>query len=633
MPTVSLNITTGIEYSPTDLVDSSVKLHNFIVGQDGSLYKFPVLKNIKSGFWDPVYLPLDPTANPAMFAHQMIDIKKFATFQTYSDVTIPPLAGSTPLYDLKADISYRRFVYLNSVSYGALNINYEGETLADESSLPNNLKSFQCEHYLHNPTTNPTRIDLNTFSNKILVDINAQYDSSGQPTNPAKAIFPSQHMFQALGSFSGLSNPRNMVTAPLTSTATVNDIDSLKINTSPLTNYNDNDLARGALIIGNRMIFYSAYHNALHISEPNNFSTLKIDENDQLYKIVPPEQIQSMTDFNGNIITFTPTGMERWVISTDETKILERDPTFHFDYRTRFNGSFVRANKDLYFYTDDLRAYRLNSNLTVDNIFQGQLPVSKPLDNFLITGDYIERDYACSHFKMLGQKFVSFGPWLYNIDTETWSTYHFDGFKRPTGSTEFDDKTWIWKDDTAKQTIACGFDDVICTYSAISRPMTYEEMQTISFPVDFATFNEGGYNYGEVAFFTSRMYQDERTFSLDGIEVYVRGGTLTPGVSKLYLQILSGAEKGGFDINDSSTWGQEATYQKLSASELGDSAESHVGKFVWRTNIKTDRFRVQVVTNEKRGIVVQSALANITQISDSQDYLVNRSNPQQQTQK
>jgi len=632
MPTVSLNITTGIEYSPTDLVDSSVKLHNFIVGQDGSLYKFPVLKNIKAGFWDPVYLPLDPTANPAMFAHQMIDIKKFATLQTYSDVTIPPLAGSTADYDLKSDISYRRFIYLNSFSYGALNINYEGEKLADESSLPNNLKSFQCEHYLHNPTTSPTRIDLNTFSNKILVDINAQYDTSGQPTNPAKAIFPSQHMFQALGSFSELSNPRNMVTAPLTSSAAVSDIESLKINTSPLTDYNDNDLARGALIIGNRMIFYSAYHNALHISEPNNFSTLKVDENDQLYKIVPPEQIQSMTDFNGNIITFTPTGMERWVISTDETKILERDPTFHFDYRTRFNGSFVRANKDLYFYTDDLRAYRLNSNLTVDNIFQGQLPVSKPLDNFLITGDYIERDYACSHFKMLGQKFVSFGPWLYNIDTETWSTYHFDGWKRPTGATEFDDKTWIWKDDTAKQTIACGFDDVICTYSAISRPMTYQEMKTTSFPVDFATFNEGGYNYGEVAFFTSRMYQDERTFSLDGIEVYVRGGALTQGISKLYLQILSGAEKGDFDINDSSTWGQEATYQKLSASELGDSAESHVGKFVWRTNIKTDRFRVQVVTNEKRGIVVQSVLANITQISDSQDYLVNRSNPQQQTQ-
>ena len=170
---------------------------------------------------------------------------------------------------------------------------------------------------------------------------------------------------------------------------------------------------------------------------------MKIDENDQLYKIVPPEQIQSMTDFNGNIITFTPTGMERWVVSTDETKILERDPTFHFDYRTRFNGSFIRANKDLYFYTDDLKAYRLNANLTVDNIFQGQLPVSKPLNNFLIPGDYVERDYACSHFKMLGQKFVSFGPWLYNIDTDTWSTYHFDGWKRPTGETLYDDNTWI----------------------------------------------------------------------------------------------------------------------------------------------------------------------------------------------
>lgn len=160
--------------------------------------------------------------------------------------------------------------------------------------------------------------------------------------------------------------------------------------------------------------------------------------------------------------------------------------------------------------------------------------------------------------------------------------------------------------------------------------MTYEEMQNASFVVDFPTFNEGAYNYGEVAFFTSRMYQDERTFSLDGVEIYVRGGMLQPGVSKMYLKILLGGEKGDFDINDSNTWGQEATYEVLSNSKLGEQEVTHVGKFVWRTNIKTDRFRIQVVTNEKRGIVIQSALANITQISDAQDYLVNRSNPRQQ---
>jgi len=63
---------------------------------------------------------------------------------------------------------------------------------------------------------------------------------------------------------------------------------------------------------------------------------------------------------------------------------------------------------------------------------------------------------------------------------------------------------------------------------------------------------------------------------------------------------------------------------------LGDSEKSHVGKFIWRTNIKTDRFRVQIVSNEKRGIVIQSVMANITDISDSQSYIVNRSNQKKQ---
>ena len=44
MPTVKMDINTGIEYSPTSGLDSSVKLHNFIVGTDGSLYKMCVLK-------------------------------------------------------------------------------------------------------------------------------------------------------------------------------------------------------------------------------------------------------------------------------------------------------------------------------------------------------------------------------------------------------------------------------------------------------------------------------------------------------------------------------------------------------------------------------------------------------------
>ena len=48
MPTVKIDINSGIESYPTDGIDSSVKLHNFTVGSDGSLYKLPVLKNLKT---------------------------------------------------------------------------------------------------------------------------------------------------------------------------------------------------------------------------------------------------------------------------------------------------------------------------------------------------------------------------------------------------------------------------------------------------------------------------------------------------------------------------------------------------------------------------------------------------------
>ena len=47
MPTIKIDINTGIEFSPTDGIDSAVKLHNFCVGTDGSLYKLPALKNLK----------------------------------------------------------------------------------------------------------------------------------------------------------------------------------------------------------------------------------------------------------------------------------------------------------------------------------------------------------------------------------------------------------------------------------------------------------------------------------------------------------------------------------------------------------------------------------------------------------
>jgi hypothetical protein len=50
-------------------------------------------------------------------------------------------------------------------------------------------------------------------------------------------------------------------------------------------------------------------------------------------------------------------------------------------------------------------------------------------------------------------------------------------------------------------------------------------------------------------------------------------------------------------------------------------------------NLKTDRFRLQFVTKEKRGIVIQSVLANITTLGDSQAFLANnQQNPKESNQ-
>ena len=70
MPTVKININTGVEYSPTDGLDSSVKLHNFTVGSDGSLYKLPVLKNLKNSGHKVV----DPYT---IWPYRILDMKKF----------------------------------------------------------------------------------------------------------------------------------------------------------------------------------------------------------------------------------------------------------------------------------------------------------------------------------------------------------------------------------------------------------------------------------------------------------------------------------------------------------------------------------------------------------------------------
>lgn len=137
---------------------------------------------------------------------------------------------------------------------------------------------------------------------------------------------------------------------------------------------------------------------------------------------------------------------------------------------------------------------------------------------------------------------------------------------------------------------------------------------------------------GETAFFTTRLFQDERTFSLDGVEVMVNGGTLDEG-SIIWMKILRGSEKGDFDIDDPSTYGIPAYYQTINAAGIGESPKQHVGKFVWRTNLKTDRFRLQFVTRERKGIAIEAVLCNLTNIADSQKFLGGQPKQQQEEQK
>ena len=379
-----------------------------------------------------------------------------------------------------------------------------------------------------------------------------------------------------------------------------------------------NDLARGAILIGNRMVFYSALENSFLFSSPNAFGELATSNSQGTIplRVVPPEEIQGITEFNGNIIAFTPTGINRWVLSPEDTEIIQRDPTFNYDHRIRYSGSYVVADRNLYFYTDDFQAYRMGSDFTVSQIFSGELPLYKPLESFLA----LDKDLPVSYVSMLGYKFVSFGPWLYNIDTNKWSTYSYDGYKNPESDTT--GKNYVFENDTIAGSFCGGTDDIIATHSSICTPLSYKQMQDLSDNIE-PSWVEDEYNFGEVAFFTTRMYQDEQQFSLDGVMAYVRGGTLSSG-SKMWLKVLRGSDEGDFDLDDESTYGVEATYSPIDASTIGQDQSSYVGRFEWRCmNLKTDRFRLQFVTKEKKGIVVEAVLANITTRQDSQEYLVN----------
>ena len=608
MPTVKINITTGIEYSPTDEVDSGVKLHNFTVGTDGSIYKLPILKNLKNA-------EKKDLGSGYVWPYKLLDIKKFQSSALHQ--AIPE---TVPEYDFFKMNMFRRFVYLTHASYGVINVNYD-KTRILNSDLPEEQArygEFEYEYFKYIPSQegDPTRVSLSSLNPQILVDFNAQYDKSGKSTQPLRCVFPGKHMFQSVfaDGYKFLMEPRNILHASMDATSNNPDIQPLSIFDVSGSERTKNDLARGCLLIGNRMFFYSAVDNAIYPSSPNNFrAQMKNPSDSSAFKITPAESLQSLTDFNGNIITFTPSGIERWVLSHDQETIIQRDPTFHFDHRIRYGGSFVKANRDLYYYTDDFKVYRLNASLSVEQVFSGTLPVYKPLENYLVK----DEDLPMAYFGMLGYRFVSIGPWLYNIESSTWSTYSYDGFKSLPKTPE-----WIFESPTAKRVIGAAYDDLICTYNTICTDLTYRQMQELSDDVELS-LDEGGYQWGEVAFFTTRVFQEAQTFSLDGVEVMVDGGMLKEG-SKMWLKVLRGADLGDFEEDDESTYGIPAFYQPIAAEDLGENTREHVGKFLWRVNLKTDRFRLQLTTKEKKGIVINSVLCNITSLSDGEKYLENR---------
>lgn len=619
MPTIKIDTSTGIEYSPTDGLDSSVKLHNFIVGSDGSLYKMPVLQNIKNTLEKDID---DDTVWP----FRLLDFKKFHTSTLQITPSVP--VNETE-YNFHSNYLFRRFVYLTGASYGAINIDYDGKRIPNED-LPfgqEHYGEFEYEVYKFEPffEGEKSEVDLSSLHPEILIDFNAQFNEQDQPFEDLRCVFPMQHQFQSrtATNYQFLTDPRNVIYCSMRSTGGP-DVQPLSILDVPGSERTINDLARGCVSIGNRMFFYSGFNGKIFVSAPNDFSKLAKKETDpEPLTINPTEEIQSLTEFNGNIIAFTPTGIDRWVLASDDKTVLQRDPTFHFDHRTRWGGSYVKANRDLYYYTDNFHVYRLNSNLTVDTIFNGTLPIYKPLEDYLIKDETLPMAY----FEMIGYRFISVGPWLYNLDSNTWSTYNFDGWKDPE---EDPNKDRIYESSTSKNVIAAAEDDIVCTYSTICRSLTYEEMNALPDGLT-PTLTEEEYQWGEIAFFTTRMVQDEKTFSLDGIEVYVGGGVLKRG-SKMWMQILRGSDQGDFDENDESTYGIPAFYEPILSYKIGDPSTAHVGKFIWRTNTKTDRFRLQFITKEMKGMVVQSVMGNITNLSDSQKF-INFEQQQQQKQK
>ena len=105
--------------------------------------------------------------------------------------------------------------------------------------------------------------------------------------------------------------------------------------------------------------------------------------------------------------------------------------------------------------------------------------------------------------------------------------------------------------------------------------------------------------------------------------VMVDGGMLKEG-ARMWLKVLRGADLGDFEEDDESTYGIPAIYQPIKAADIGEGFREHVGKFIWRVNLKTDRFRLQFTVKEKKGVVINSVLCNITSLSDGEQFLANQ---------
>ena len=331
MPTVKIDINTGIEYSPTDGIDSAVKLHNFTVGRDGSLYKLPALKNLKTvndkSIWNRRTLR-------TIWFYRLLDIKKFQTSAIEEEISVPSPFKPTN-YRFREMNMFRRFIYLTTGSYGVINIDYDGKRIEnkDLTSKQERFGEFEYDVFNYVPDAGEkTLFDFSSLSPKINVDFNAQYDDQGKPTKELRAVFPTQHMFESkqTSAYDLLMQPRNMVHCSMNATSNNPDIKPLSVFEKPDKKREKNDLARGTLLMGNRMFFYSALDNAIYVSEKNNFREMMQNPDDKTnpFKIVPPEEIQAITDFNGNIITFTPTGVERWLLSSDDTSIIQRGSHF-----------------------------------------------------------------------------------------------------------------------------------------------------------------------------------------------------------------------------------------------------------------------------------------------------------------